>query len=162
MYVQQANFFFGTSMTFANEIMKTAEREVHPAGNVIFNEGETADHLYVLLEGRVRISIGESGHVVYIVSHGGEAFGWSSLVGRERYSASAESVEPTILMSFERERFHRVLAKDPVNGMVLYKGLANTLAGRLLETYRMISGISLSGQTIASGSGQFTTDDTAR
>jgi len=162
MYVQQANFFFGTSMTFANEIMKTAEREFHPAGTVIFKEGEAAEHLYVLLEGRVRISIGESGHVVYIVSHGGEAFGWSSLVGRERYSASAESVEPTTLMSFERERFHQVLAKDPVNGMVLYKGLANTLAGRLLETYRMISGLSLSGQTVASGSGQFMTDDPAR
>jgi len=162
MYVQQANFFFGTSMTFANEIMKTAVREVHPTNTVIFNEGDSADHFYVLLEGRVRISIGESGHVVYIVSHGGEAFGWSSLVGRERYSASAESVEPTTLMSFERERFHQVLAKDPVNGMVLYKGLANTLAGRLLETYRMISGISLSGQTVASGSGQFMTDDPAR
>ena len=162
MYVQQANFFFGTSMTFANEIMKTAVREVHPTNTVIFNEGDSADHFYVLLEGRVRISIGESGHVVYIVSHGGEAFGWSSLVGRELYSASAESVEPTTLMSFERERFHQVLAKDPVNGMILYKGLAHTLAGRLLETYRMISGISLSGQTVASGSGQFMSDDPAR
>jgi CRP-like cAMP-binding protein len=161
MYVQQANFFFGTSMTFANEIMKTAARESHPVGTVIFKEGEAADHFYVLLEGRVRISIGESGHVVYIVSRGGEAFGWSSLVGRERYTASAESIEPTTLMSFERERFQQVLVKDPVNGMVLYKGLANTLAGRLLETYRMISGLSLSEQTIASGSGQFMSADPA-
>jgi len=162
MYVQQANFFFGTSMTFANEIMKTAVREFHPTGTVIFKEGEAANHFYVLLEGRVRISIGESGHVVYIVSRGGEAFGWSSLVGRERYTASTESIEPTTLMSFERERFQQVLAKDPVNGMVLYKGLANTLAGRLLETYRMISGLSLSEQTVASGSGQFMSDDPAR
>jgi hypothetical protein len=46
--------------------------------------------------------------------------------------------------------------------MILYKGLADTLAGRLQETYRMISGISLSGQTVASGSGQFMTDDPAR
>jgi hypothetical protein len=46
--------------------------------------------------------------------------------------------------------------------MVLYKGLANTLAGRLLETYRMISGLSLSEQTIASGSGQFMSADPAR
>ncbi len=162
MYVQQANFFFGTSMTFANEIMKTAVREFHPTGTVIFKEGAAANHFYVLLEGRVRISIGESGHVVYIVSRGGEAFGWSSLVGRERYTASTESIEPTTLMSFERERFQQVLAKDPVNGMVLYKGLANMLSGRLLETYRMISGLSLSEQTVASGSGQFMSDDPAR
>ena len=75
MYVQQADFFFGTSMTFANEVMKTAIRESHPAGTILFEEGEAADRLYVLLEGRVRISLGESGHVVYIVSRGGEAFG---------------------------------------------------------------------------------------
>jgi CRP-like cAMP-binding protein len=48
-------------MTFANEIMKTAVREVHPTGTVIFSEGDSADHFYVLIEGRVRISIGESG-----------------------------------------------------------------------------------------------------
>jgi hypothetical protein len=46
--------------------------------------------------------------------------------------------------------------------MILYKCLANTLAGRLQENYRMISGISLSRQTVASGSGQFMTDDPAR
>jgi hypothetical protein len=71
-------------------------------------------------------------------------------------------MEPTTLMSFERERFHQVLSKDPVNGMVLYKGLANTLAGRLLETYRIVSGLSLSEQTVASGSGQFMSADPAR
>lgn len=161
MYVQQADFFFGTSMTFANEVMKTAIRESHPAGTILFEEGEAADRLYVLLEGRVRISLGESGHVVYLVSRGGEAFGWSSLVGRERYSASAETVEPTTLIFFERERLHQVLVKDPANGMILYEGLAKTLAGRLLETYRMIAGLSSSEQTVASGSGQFMSADPA-
>jgi CRP-like cAMP-binding protein len=61
MYVQQAHFFFGTSMTFANEIMETAVKEFYPTDTVIFKERETADQFYVLLEGRVRISIGESG-----------------------------------------------------------------------------------------------------
>jgi CRP-like cAMP-binding protein len=111
---------------------------------------------------RCASAIGESGHVAHIVSHGGEALGWSSLVGRDRYSASAECVEPTTLISFECELFHQVLSKDPINGMTLCKGLANTLAGRLLETYRMISGLSLSEQTVASGSGQFMSDDPAR
>jgi CRP-like cAMP-binding protein len=41
--------------------MKTAVREVHPMGTVIFKEGAAADHFYVLLESRVRTSIGESG-----------------------------------------------------------------------------------------------------
>jgi len=108
MYVQQANFFFGTGMTFANEVMKTAVRESLPAGTILFeegesaNEGEPASRFYVLLEGRVRIGFGDSGHVVYVVSHSGEAFGWSSLVGREKYSTTGETLGPTTLNVMKR------------------------------------------------------------
>ena len=105
--------------------------------------------------------IGELGHIVYIVSKGGEAFGWSALVGRRDYSATAECLEPTSLLAFDRERFHEVLDKDPVNGQTLYKGLTKTLAKRLLETYKMITALSASGTDIVSGSGQFPTYEAA-
>lgn len=159
MYVQQAEFFLGTGMSFAKEVMKLGVRQSHAAGDVIFREGDAASHVYVLLDGRVRIIFGESGHVVYIVSRSGEAFGWSSLVGRKDYSATAECLEATTLIAFERNRFQRTLEEDPTNGLVLYKGLAKTLANRLLQTYQMIAGISLSGQTVSSGSGQFSLEE---
>ena len=155
MYIQQADFFCGTSMTFAKAVMKIAEKESYTVGQTIFWEGDPAEFLYVLIEGRVRIIIGELGHIVYIVSQGGEAFGWSSLVGRPLYSATAECLEPTILLAFDRQRFQQVLENDPVNGQILYKGLAKTLANRLLETYKMITALSTSGAEIVSGSGQF-------
>jgi hypothetical protein len=50
----------------------------------------------------VRISFGDSGHVVYVVSHSGEAFWWSNLVGREKYSATAETLGPTTLNVMKR------------------------------------------------------------
>ena len=157
MYIQQAEFFCGTSMTFAKEVMKIAERKAYAVGETIFLEGDNAENLYVLIEGRVRIMIGESGHIVYIVSKGGEAFGWSALVGRQYYSATAESLEPTALLAFDRQRFQQVLDKDPTSGQVLYRGLAKTLAKRLLETYKMIAAQSTSDPDFVSGSGQFTT-----
>ena len=161
MYIQQADFFYGTSMTFAKEVMKIAERKSYPAGKTIFSEGDVAENLYVLIEGRVRIMIGELGHIVYIVSKGGEDFGWSTLVGRSEYSATAECLEPTTLLAFDRERFHQVLDKDPASGQTLYKGLTKTLAKRLLETYKMIAALSASGADIVSGSGQFPTIESA-
>ena len=101
------------------------------------------------------------GHIVYIVSKGGEAFGWSSLVGRPYYSATAECLEPTRLLAFDRQSFQQVLEKDPVSGQILYKGLTRTLASRLLETYNMITSLSPNGPGIASGSGQFPTYESA-
>jgi hypothetical protein len=65
------------------------------------------------------------------------------------------------LIFFERRRLHPVLVKDPTNGMVFYEGMVKTLADRLLETYRTITGLSSSEQTVASGSGQFISVDPA-
>ncbi len=161
MYIQQADFFYGTSMAFAKALMKIAERKCFTSGETIFVEGDAAERLYVLIEGRVRIMIGELGHIVYIVSKGGEAFGWSTLVGREKYSATAECLEPTTLFAFDRQRFQQELEKDPVSGQILYKGLTKTLAKRLLETYKMIATLPISGANIVSGSGQFPTYESA-
>lgn len=161
MYIEQADFFYGTSMTFANAVMKIAEKESYKAGETIFTEGDPAEVLYVLIEGRVRIMIGELGHIVYIVSKGGEAFGWSTLVGRQSYSATAECLESTTLISFDRQRFQKILDNDPVSGQKLYKGLTKTLANRLLETYKMIAALPVSDHDIVSGSGQFPTFESA-
>ena len=161
MYIQQADFFYGTSMSFARSIMKIADKVSFAAGETIFTEGDPAEHLYVLIEGRVRIMIGELGHIVYIVSNGGEAFGWSTLVGRQFYSATAECLEPTTLFAFDRQRFQQEVEKDPVSGQILYKGLTKTLAKRLLETYKMIAALPMSEANIASGSGQFPTYESA-
>ena len=148
-------------MTFARAVMKIADKESYGAGETVFSEGDAAEHLYVLIEGRVQIIIGELGHIVYIVSKGGEAFGWSTLVGRQHYSATAECLEPTTLLKFDRQRFQQVLENDPISGQILYKGLAKTLAKRLLETYKMIAALSASGANIVSGSGQFPTYESA-
>jgi CRP-like cAMP-binding protein len=162
MYIEQADFFYGTSMTFAKKVMDIAEKEFYTTGETIFMEGDPAEVLYVLIEGRVRIMIGERGHIVYIVSKGGEAFGWSSLVGRQNYSATAKCLEPTTLLAFDRQRFQQVLDNDPDSGQILYKGLTKTLANRLLETYKMIAALSLENQDIVSGSGQFPTFESAK
>ena len=58
-------------------------------------------------------------------------------------------------MSFDRDRFQDILQNDPVNGIVLYKSLAKTLAGRLIETYRVLAESSIANRSASLGSGQF-------
>ena len=71
----------------------------HEKGDILFHENDEARHFYILLNGHVKLSVGgEGGQVVYDVGQNGEAFGWSSLIGREVYSASAECVQPTKLL----------------------------------------------------------------
>lgn len=159
MYVQQIDFFKETSQIFASKIMKIAKEIAFEQGNFIFHEGDPAERLYILIKGAVRLSIGRTGQVVYIVSRGGEAFAWSSLMGRESYSASAEALTHTNLMAFERDEFLEVIKGDPRNGILLYKGLADTLANRLLQSYQVIADASYSAAYPSQGSRQLGTPD---
>jgi len=155
MYVKQADFFWGTSHIFVNEVMKISKKESWEKGYFLFHEGNPANRFYILLKGRVRLSIGKSGQVVYIVSRAGEAFGWSSLIGYNSYSASAECIELVKLITFDKEKFQKILKEDPANGLLFFQGLATTIGNRLLQTYKMISDTSQFEKISSLGTGQF-------
>ena len=59
----------------------------------------------------------------------------SSIIGRDMYSASAQCVEPTNLLRFDRQAFLNILENNAVNEAILFKRLAEMLGNRLLELY---------------------------
>jgi CRP-like cAMP-binding protein len=154
MYLKQSDIFWGADKEFMKRIMDISTRESHEQGGFLFHEGDRASSFYTLIKGRIRLSIGETGQTVYTVSHAGEAFGWSSLIGREVYTASAECIEPTVLMKIESEKLLKILEDDPSNGLVLFKHLAGTLGNRLLQMYSIISTSSEKDFSVSYGSGQ--------
>lgn len=142
MYVPQADLFHGMSRDFVKEMMDIATKETYDKGTFLFRQGEPADHFYVFLKGHVRLSLGEVGQVVHMVSRGGEAFGWSSLVDREIYSASAECTEPTTLLKMNARELRNITEKYPDNGVIFFRRLAATLGKRLVQSYAMMSAAS--------------------
>jgi CRP-like cAMP-binding protein len=127
-------------MDFIKKFMDLSQMVSHVKGDVLFQEKDPALHFYVLLNGRVKLGVGEGDQMVYNIKQNGEAFGWSSLIGRERYSASAECIEATKLLKTDSQKLIKVLENDPANGIVFFKQLAATLGNRLLEMYKTISG----------------------
>jgi len=138
MYIKQSELLMGTSMDFIKKFMDISQMVSHAKGDVLFREKDPALYFYVLLNGRVKLGVGESDQMVYDVKQNGEAFGWSSLIGRYEYSASAECIEATTLLKTDSEKLKKELEKDPANGLVFFKQLAATLGNRLLEIYKMI------------------------
>ena len=138
MYIKQSDLLLGTSMDFVKKIMDISRMVSHEKGDILFHENDESRHFYILLNGHVKLSVGEDDQVVYDVGQNGEAFGWSSLIGRDIYSASAECVEPTKLLVADRKELSKVLEKDPANGLIFVTQLAATLGNRLIETYKMI------------------------
>ena len=139
MYIKMSDFFMGMGKQFTVEVLDIAEKLLQNEGDILFREGDPAKHFFVLLKGRVKLSLGKIGPVVYIVRHPGEIIGWSGLIGRNHYSASGECMEETNLLKFDRDDFLEILKKYPQNEALLFKRLAEMLGNRLLELYPTIS-----------------------
>jgi CRP-like cAMP-binding protein len=139
MYIKMSDFFMGMGKQFTIEVLDIAEKLFHNEGEILFHEGHPAKHFFVLLKGRVKLSLGETGPVVYMVRRPGEIIGWSGLIGRDTYSASGECMHETNLLKFDRDIFLKILKKYPRNEALLFKRLAEMLGNRLLELYPTIS-----------------------
>ena len=88
MYLKQKDIFRAMNKSFVKKFMNVSTTESYEQGDMLFQQGDLANQFYILLKGRIKLILGETGHAVYIVSNAGEAFGWSSLIDRETYTAS--------------------------------------------------------------------------
>ena len=161
MYIKQSALFWDMDKDFVKDLMGIAVRETYQPGDFLFREGDPADHFYILIKGRVKLTVGETGPVVYTVDSAGEAFGWSSLIGREFYSASGECLETTVLDNFHRGEFHKVIEKYPGPGLIFFKRLAGLIGNRLLWSYKMITSTAKSDASFSFGSGQIQESEAA-
>jgi CRP-like cAMP-binding protein len=125
-------------MDFVKKFMDISETSSHREGEILFRENDPAKFFFILLNGCVKLSVGEAEKVVYRAKLNGEAFGWSSLIGGDVYSASAECLEATKLLKTDRDKLSRILEEDAENGIIFFKQLAATLGKRLLQTYRLL------------------------
>ncbi|MBN2125847.1 MAG: cyclic nucleotide-binding domain-containing protein [Deltaproteobacteria bacterium] len=152
MYFAQADLLRGMSKDFIKRFMDNTVKETHRKGKLLFRAGNPANSFYVLLKGRIKLTVGETGQRVYTVDQPGEAFGWSSLLGRDAYSATAECREQTKILRIDVAALNQILEQTPADGLIFFKRLAATLGNRLLQTYRMVSTSSEPGISPSFGS----------
>jgi CRP-like cAMP-binding protein len=154
MYIQQADLFRGMSRYFLKRVMNVAVRETHQKGDFLFREGDPATHFYILINGHIKLTTSEAGQLVHTINRPGEAFGWSSLVDRGVYSASAECTEKTILQKIDSISFQKILEEDMANGLIFFKRLAGIIGNRLIWSYKMATASSRAQVSPTAGSGQ--------
>jgi CRP-like cAMP-binding protein len=118
-------------------------REVSLAADtVIFSPEKTADHLYVLLEGSVRLTVFVSplsGPVtVTVLGTPGQAFGFSSIVGSGHHNSSAEAASAVRIVAVKGRALMDYLAGDTAAGFVLMRRLVQRISSRLAAVRRLL------------------------
>ena len=110
-------------------------------GTVILTEGDVGDSLYAIVEGRVKVFIGdEDGREIILKILGpGDFFGEMSLIDKQPRSASVAAIENTKLKVLSQSAFQACLERAPHIAMTVMTALAK----RLRDADRKISTLAL-------------------
>ena len=79
--------------------------EILPKGSVLFQEGQPARGIYLVCQGRVRLSVSSENHhrIVLRVAGTGEALGLSASLAGTNYEITAEAVENVAVAHIRRK-----------------------------------------------------------
>lgn len=109
-----------------------------PAGHLLFNEGDPAGYLALLLDGRMSVSKkrNDSGSGALYVLAPGKVFGEMALLDQEPRSATVTARTDCQIAVLSRDNFQKLCEERSALSIKLLLGLGRTLSQRL----RRVSG----------------------
>lgn len=135
MHVAESILFQGLSQDFMREISEIANEINFKENQIIFNRGDSADHLFIMIQGHVNVFIQEGGSLNFTVDDAGEVFGWSALVDPNVYTASAQCYEDATVLRIDATSLEHVFDRFPKEAFRVMKRLAGVIGQRLAASY---------------------------
>ena len=107
---------------------------------IIFNQGDPAWYLYILLDGEVSIRFkpydGNALTIAKIIPGG--VFGWSAALGREQYTSVAISSLESSVFSISKLNLHKICMLENETGIIFLENLTSVIAARLNQNHSQI------------------------
>lgn len=126
MMLSRVDLFQGLAEPELAVLSEACVRRQYPKNTVIINERDTADSLYVIVSGRVKIYCSDRNGKEYIVNTlaAGDYFGELALLDDDRRSASVRTMERCAFLVIFKDAFGTVLANHPNLTRILMRNLA--------------------------------------
>ncbi len=115
--------------------------KIAPKNTVILTEGEAGDSLFLIVQGRVKVFIGDEDgrEIILKILAPGDFFGEMSMIDRQPRSASVSTLEPSVFRVLSHQAFQDCLDRTPRIGSIVMQALAK----RLRDADRKISTLAL-------------------
>jgi CRP-like cAMP-binding protein len=127
-----------------NTLLLHASVQSFPEGKTIFNQGEKAVRLYVLVEGAVDLTIKTGEKIDFMTSKiekEGAVFGIPSLIEPFRFNVTAICLKPSKVLVLDADHIKRRMEEDPKMGMEVMKKLASIYFNRLNDLRSGVSNL---------------------
>jgi CRP/FNR family transcriptional regulator, cyclic AMP receptor protein len=138
MWITESGLFEGVSQQSINGIAAESVIESHEKDSTIFEAGEEANYLYILIEGAMQVSAGSRQKCDFTVNQPGGVVGLSSLLEPFRYNTRVSAKTPIQVVKMPREAIERVLKTSPEDGVLMLRHLMAVMGQRLIDAYEYI------------------------
>ena len=133
--------------TMFEKMLKVTKKTNYSSGEYIFREGDYAEHLYSVIEGKVGLELQKNTNTLIMINTitQGHSFGFSALVDTEqkKYASHAKALTDTKLLKWSGENLQKLFYEDYEMGYLFIKRIAKIAKKRLqvrnvqfLEIYR--------------------------
>lgn len=114
---------------------------IENAGKLLFEQGQVAERLYLIVEGEVIIRYKpEDGPELLVARiHEGGVVGWSAALGNPTYTSSAVCTTDCQLLSIRGRDLRYICEQNPEIGSVLLERLTKIVAERLRTSHAHIT-----------------------
>jgi CRP-like cAMP-binding protein len=104
----------------------------HPAGKILFAEGDEAHEFFLLLSGRVALEAIAQGRPLRVQTvEAGEGFGWSAVIEGRGKLFQARALEPVEALAFDGHALLERCRADTAFGYKIMHRLLGIVSGRL-------------------------------
>lgn len=146
--LRSVRFFEGLKPAALELIANVAVEEHHASGTRLFSHGDPGDRLYLILDGKVRISRelpGMGEEALAVLGHG-QVFGEMALLDESPRSADAIVHERCRLLAIPKDAFDDLLFLHKDLAYEVLQSFVRLLTARLRETNDKLTFLTFSGK----------------
>jgi CRP-like cAMP-binding protein len=117
------------------------------SGVTVIRQGDRADYIYFVVNGRVDVSFKPYDGIPITVSHVEKdgLFGWSALVGSRTYTSSVTAIEDLQTIRIHGSDLRKFCTEHPEAGKELLEQLANVASSRWKNAHEQVKSILVNG-----------------
>src|SRR5215213_9606672 len=149
----QGGFFCSLQQTTLQNLDALKISNLYPRGSVLFIEGQPSQGVYILCQGRIKLSTcSRDGKVIILqIAEAGEVLGLSAVVSGSLFEATAEVIEPCQISFVRKSDFLRLLQQNTdaclnavrqlsqnyqtAHGQICSLGLSSSVADKLAKLF---------------------------
>jgi CRP/FNR family cyclic AMP-dependent transcriptional regulator len=148
VWLARVPMFAGLTPRALEQVLAIAAEVRFASGKVLFRTGDPGDRLYVIVDGRVRISrdVPGMGEEALAVLGPGDAFGEQSLLDDAPRSADAHVHEACALLEIRKDKLEHLLFTQRDIGYEVLWNLVRFLSTRLRETTDKVTFLAVTGR----------------